>query len=73
MLSRGGDGGTEHAIWSKNVPPPFRCRESVPVITPLITEALIALLDEVEKTYAVDPARVYLTGHSMERYSCEGE
>jgi predicted peptidase len=29
------------------------------------TEALIALLDEVEKTYAVDPARVYLTGHSM--------
>jgi len=29
------------------------------------TEALIALLDEVEKAYAVDPARVYLTGHSM--------
>ena len=23
--------GAEHAIWSKNVPSPFRCRESVPV------------------------------------------
>jgi predicted peptidase len=29
------------------------------------TEALIALLDEVENKYQVDPARVYLTGHSM--------
>ena len=29
------------------------------------TEALIALLDEVENKYRVDPARVYLTGHSM--------
>jgi predicted peptidase len=29
------------------------------------TEALIAVLDEVENKYAVDPARVYLTGHSM--------
>jgi predicted peptidase len=29
------------------------------------TDALIALLDEVIGRYAVDPARVYLTGHSM--------
>ncbi|MBV9874733.1 MAG: prolyl oligopeptidase family serine peptidase [Verrucomicrobia bacterium] len=29
------------------------------------TEALIGLLDEVENKYRVDPARVYLTGHSM--------
>ena len=29
------------------------------------TEALVALLDEVESKYQVDPARVYLTGHSM--------
>jgi predicted esterase len=29
------------------------------------TEALIAVLDEVENKYEVDPARVYLTGHSM--------
>jgi predicted peptidase len=29
------------------------------------TEALIGLLDEVENKYQVDPARVYLTGHSM--------
>jgi predicted peptidase len=29
------------------------------------TEALIALLDDVEKHYSVDLARIYLTGHSM--------
>jgi predicted peptidase len=29
------------------------------------TEALIALLDEIEKHYSVDLSRVYLTGHSM--------
>src|SRR4030088_1713549 len=29
------------------------------------TDGLIALLDEVLKNYAVDPRRVYLTGHSM--------
>jgi len=29
------------------------------------TEALIALLDQIEKDYAVDLSRVYLTGHSM--------
>jgi predicted peptidase len=29
------------------------------------TEALIALLDEIEKRYSVDLSRVYLTGHSM--------
>ena len=28
-------------------------------------EALIALLDEIEKHYSVDLSRVYLTGHSM--------
>jgi poly(3-hydroxybutyrate) depolymerase len=29
------------------------------------TDALIALLDEVENKYQIDPTRVYLTGHSM--------
>jgi predicted peptidase len=29
------------------------------------TEALIALLNDVESKYSVDPSRVYLTGHSM--------
>lgn len=29
------------------------------------SEALIALLDKIEKEYAVDPNRIYLTGHSM--------
>jgi len=29
------------------------------------TDGLIALLDEVLKNYAIDPRRVYLTGHSM--------
>ncbi len=29
------------------------------------TTALIALLDKIEKEYAVDLSRVYLTGHSM--------
>jgi predicted peptidase len=29
------------------------------------SEALVALLDEVMKSYSVDPQRVYLTGHSM--------
>jgi predicted peptidase len=29
------------------------------------TEALISLLDEIEKHYSIDPSRVYLTGHSM--------
>lgn len=29
------------------------------------TDALVALLDDVQRRYAVDPARVYLTGHSM--------
>jgi predicted peptidase len=29
------------------------------------TEALMALLDEIEKRYSVDLSRVYLTGHSM--------
>ena len=29
------------------------------------TEALISLLDEIEKHYSIDAARVYLTGHSM--------
>ncbi|MBV8279431.1 MAG: hypothetical protein JO170_29785, partial [Verrucomicrobia bacterium] len=29
------------------------------------TEALVSLLDEIEKRYSVDLSRVYLTGHSM--------
>lgn len=29
------------------------------------TEALISLLDEIEKHYSIDLSRVYLTGHSM--------
>jgi predicted peptidase len=29
------------------------------------TEALISLLDEIEKYYAMDQSRVYLTGHSI--------
>jgi predicted peptidase len=32
------------------------------------SEPLIALLDEVLKKYSIDPARVYLTGHSMEGF-----
>lgn len=29
------------------------------------TEVLVALIDEVERSYPVDPTRVYLTGHSI--------
>jgi predicted peptidase len=32
------------------------------------TDALLALLDEIERTHPVDPARVYLTGLSMGGY-----